>query len=435
MQRRGEEMSRFAGRWRVLGALVGVLALSVTAGCGGTQAQWQSNGAGVNANEPAKLPAKLTFAQDNNAVVSPAALISVQVANGVLDTVSMTNAEGTQVQGTLDTDRKLWKNAEPLGYDKAYTITATSTGDDGKQVTDSRTFSTLKPGNFTLPYIRAFRNGGPLLDGGTFGVGQPIVIQFDEEIADRAAAVRSLTVTTDPPTEGAWRWVQDDEVHWRPKAYWAPGTKVTVVAKVYGIDLGNGMYGQEDRTASFTIGPSKIAIADHDTHLMQIFINGVDITATLGDSWNGGLPGFNYDHSGGARISMGAQGARTATGAWFDMRTSSGPHVVMEKAQVVKMRPALPKTDPLYYEEDVPYAVRITASGEYVHWADWSVYDQGVRNVSHGCINMSPNDAVWFFNNFSYGDIVDVRNTGKQQDLTDGLGDWNMSWEEWSAAA
>jgi lipoprotein-anchoring transpeptidase ErfK/SrfK len=428
-------MARFVRRWRVLGVLVSVLALTATAACGGgTQAQWQSSGAGGSgAGNTPKLPAKLNFAQDNNVVISPAALISVQVADGVLDSVSLVNGDGAEVQGTFDPDKRLWKNAEPLGYNKSYTITATGTGDDGKPVNDTRTFSTLKPGNFTLPYIRAFRNGGPLLDGGTFGVGQPVVVQFDEPIIDRAAAVRSMTVTTDPPVEGAWRWVQDDEVHWRPKAYWTPGTKVTVVAKVYGIDLGQGMFGQEDRSATFTIGPSKIAIADHDTHMMNIFINGVDVSASLADTWDPGIPGPTYDHSAGAKISMGAQGAREASGAWFDMRTSSGPHVVMEKARVVKMRPALPKTDPLYYEEDVPYAVRITSSGEYVHWADWSVWDQGVRNVSHGCINMSPNDAIWFYNNFSYGDIVDVRNTGKPMDLTDGVGDWNMSWEDWIA--
>lgn len=427
-------MARFVRRWRVLGVLVSVLALTATAACGGgTQARWQANGVVGNAGNPPKPSAKLTFAQDNNVHISPAALISVQVADGVLDSVTLVNDEGAQVQGTFDPDKRLWKNAEPLGYNKWYTITASGTGDDGKPVSDNRTFATLKPGNFTLPYIRAFRGGGPLLDGGTFGIGQPVVVQFDEPIIDRAAAVRALTVTTDPPAEGAWRWVQDDEVHWRPKAYWTPGTKVTVAAKVYGIDLGEGMYGQEDRMASFTIGPSKVAVADHDTKRMNIYINGVDVTTSLSDTYSSQYPGVDYDHSGGAKISMGAQGARDAQGGWFDMRTSSGPHVVMEKNEMVKMRPALPKTDPLYYEEDVPFAVRITASGEYVHWADWSLNDQGIRNVSHGCINMAPNDAIWFFNNFSYGDIVDVRNTGKQMDVTDGLGDWNMSWEDWIA--
>jgi lipoprotein-anchoring transpeptidase ErfK/SrfK len=151
----------------------------------------------------------------------------------------------------------------------------------------------------------------------------------------------------------------------------------------------------------------------------------------VADSWSSSVPGPTYDHSGGLKVSMGAQGARDGSGNWFDMRTSSGAHVVMEKERLVKMRPSLPKTDPLYYEEDVPYAVRFTSSGLYVHWADWSVWDQGVRNVSHGCINMSPNDAIWFFNNFGFGDIVEVRNTGKAQELTDGLGDWGLPYEEW----
>ena len=38
---------------------------------------------------------------------------------------------------------------------------------------------------------------------------------------------------------------------------------------------------------------------------------------------------------------------------------------------------------------------------------------------------------MWFYNNFSYGDNVDVRNTGKPMALRDGLGDWTMPWEQW----
>ena len=433
----GKSGARWSGaRWRVVAAVVGALTLAVTSACSGPEAQWQPPGSGSGpavTGGPPKLAAKLNFTVDGNAVdVSPATLVAVTVSNGQLDSVSLTDADGAQVAGGLDATKAAWKNTESLAYNSTYTLTVASTGEDGKPVQETRSFTTVKPRNYTLPYIRAFRNGGPLLDGGTFGVGQPVVIQFDEPVPDHAAAEKALTVTTDPPTVGAWRWMNDDEVHWRPKEYWTPGTKVSVVAKVYGMDLGNGLFGQEDRAASFTIGPSKIAVADHDTHMMHIFINGVDVSATLGDGWDPHVPGPTYDHSGGAKISMGAQGQYSSKG-WFDMRTSSGPHVVMEKLPVVKMKPDLPKTDPLYYEENVPYAVRITASGEYVHWADWSVYDQGVRNVSHGCINMSPNDAIWFFNNFGYGDIVDVTNTGKPMDLTDGLGDWTMPWDEWIA--
>jgi lipoprotein-anchoring transpeptidase ErfK/SrfK len=426
------------GGWRVVAAVVGALALSVTSACSGPEAQWQPPGGAspTTAEAPPKLPAKLNFTVESGAVdVSPAALVAVTVSNGSFDAVSLTDADGAQVAGGLDAAKVAWKNSEALAYNSRYTLTATSTGEDGKPVQETRTFTTVKPRNYTMPYIRAYRNGGPLLDGGTFGIGQPVVIQFDEPVPDRAAAERALTVTTDPPTAGAWRWMFDDEVHWRPKEYWTPGTKVQVVAKVYGANLGNGLFGQEDRTASFTIGPSRIAIADHDTHRMQIFISGVDVTRSLSDTYNANLPGSDYDHSEGAKISMGAQGDRDSKGNWFDMRTSSGPHVVMEKSELVIMKPSLPPTDRLYYSTPVPMAVRITASGEYVHWADWSLSDQGIRNVSHGCINMSPNDATWFFNNFGYGDIVDVKNTGKQMGVHDGLGDWNLSWEEWTGAA
>jgi lipoprotein-anchoring transpeptidase ErfK/SrfK len=407
-------------------ASLGVLSLALTASCTSVEPRLESRA-------PAPVPpppAQLTYTQQNNEVIAPSNLVAVAISNGRLNSVSLVDNGGAAVAGTFDPDMRLWKNGQQLVYNRAYRLTVTGIGDDGTQVQDTRTFSTVKPGKYTAARIRAFRGYGPELNGGTFGVGQPIVVEFDRPVPDRAAAARALIVTSDPPTVGAWRWISDTEVHWRPKEYWIPGTKVSVAANLYGADLGNGLFGQANRTASFTIGPSNIAIADHDTKLMHIYINGVDVTSTLAQTWSPSIPGPVYDHNGGAKISMGREGAYSSRG-WFDMRTSTGPHVVMEKEKLVKMRPSLPKTDPLYYEQDVPYAVRITASGEYVHWADWSVYDQGVRNVSHGCINMSPNDAIWFYNNFGYGDIVDVRNTGKPMELTDGLGDWTLSWDQW----
>ena len=52
-------------------------------------------------------------------------------------------------------------------------------------------------------------------------------------------------------------------------------------------------------------------------------------------------------------------------------------------------RSASRSTPPNGYDEYVYDDVHISDSGEYVHAAPWSVGDQGVINVSHGCINLS----------------------------------------------
>ena len=57
------------------------------------------------------------------------------------------------------------------------------------------------------------------------------------------------------------------------------------------------------------------------------------------------------------------------------------------------------------------HAVRIDNSGNFVHSAPWSVGDQGERNVSHGCINISPDNAKWFYDNFGSGDPIVIKNS------------------------
>jgi lipoprotein-anchoring transpeptidase ErfK/SrfK len=54
------------------------------------------------------------------------------------------------------------------------------------------------------------------------------------------------------------------------------------------------------------------------------------------------------------------------------------------------------------------YAVRVTWSGVYVHSAPWSVDSQGYANVSHGCINLSPDNAAWYFDTVHVGDPINV---------------------------
>lgn len=407
-------------RWRIAGVLAGLVALAVTTACGpGATASWNSQGGAAG---PALGP-KLVFSQADKATrVSPSDPISVSVVDGTLDSVTLTNPDGRQVKGAFDDAKTQWKAAEELGYDKTYTLVVSGTGKDGKPLQESRSFTTVKPGNYTLPYLRA--NPTTLIDGGTFGVGQPIVVWFDEAIGDKAAAERALTVTTDPPTVGAWHWVDSHEVHWRPKEYWQPGTKVTVAANVYGKDLGNGLFGQEDRSASFTIGPSKIAVADSNTHRMKVYISGVQVTNINGNDVTAGIP-----------VSMGRDGGEQGVNGYVDFRTNSGPHVVLGKANVVHMTSAsfglTDKSSPNYYDTTVAKAVQISGDGEYVHLADWNIPQHGVANTSHGCINVAPTYIYWFYDTFNQGDIVDVQNTGRQLQLTNGLGDWTLSWDDW----
>src|SRR5690606_18735050 len=109
---------------------------------------------------------------------------------------------------------------------------------------------------------------------------QPIVIQFSRPVANKPEVQAALEVKAVPKTPGAWRWIRDDEIHWRPREYWRPGTQVTVTANLYGVDFGGGYFGQANETATFTIGPSKIAVADYNTKRMRIYINGEDVTAS-----------------------------------------------------------------------------------------------------------------------------------------------------------
>jgi lipoprotein-anchoring transpeptidase ErfK/SrfK len=135
-------------------------------------------------------------------------------------------------------------------------------------------------------------------------------------------------------------------------------------------------------------------------------------------------------------VSMGRSGNyQDISGNWHSWLTPSGRMVVTEQQNPVVMRPALPKDDPEYYEETIPLASRITDSGIYVHAAPWSVWAQGNTNVSHGCINVSTDNAQWFFDTFGPGDVVEIVNTGANVEPTDGLGDWNIPWDQWIAGS
>ncbi|MTD12877.1 L,D-transpeptidase family protein [Nakamurella sp. YIM 132087] len=388
-----------------------------TAPGSGTTTSGSSASAGTTASTtssstPEIVQPVVTTVPEAGAVdVSPVEPVTVTVADGTFTDLVMRNPEGKEVKGTLSADKRTWTSAEVLGYGREYTITGTAVGSEtGADDADvAVTFTTLEPAETIYPSF--FPN--PELK--TIGMGQPMVVIFDKAPADQAAAERALTVTSDPVQEGAWYWWDERTLHYRPKAYWKKGTELTVEAKIYGVDLGGGAYGETDRTLNVTVGPARIAEIDDATKQMVITVDG-KVTDTV-------------------PVSLGMNQTTTGSdGEEISFVTPSGIYVVQEKYEVKQMSSAtygLPVDADLGYDSSIPLAVRLSNSGIFVHSAPWSVDDQGVRNVSHGCININPEAAQWFYDNFSYGDVVVVKGTSTELHPTDGYGDWNISWADW----
>jgi lipoprotein-anchoring transpeptidase ErfK/SrfK len=343
-----------------------------------------------------KLQASVTDGAVGVEVDSP---VTVSAGDGVLGAVSMLNEEGIPVAGQLSPDGLTWSTAEPLGYNKQYTLNAEALGLGGI-ARNSMTFQTRSPENLTMPYVLPN-------DDEVVGIGQPIAIRFDEDIPNQLAAQRAINVTTNPPVEGAFYWLNEREVRWRPQNYWKPGSTVEVQVKTYGVDLGDGLFGQEDVTTRFTIGDEVIATADDATKTMTVRVNG-EVVKTM-------------------PISMGKNSSPT----------DNGTYIIGDRYRDLIMDSStygVPVNSPDGYRLEVEYATQMSYSGIYVHSAPWSVGSQGRSNVSHGCVNVSPSNAIWFYDNTKRGDIVEVINTvGPTLPGTDGLGDWNIPWEQWQA--
>lgn len=243
------------------------------------------------------------------------------------------------------------------------------------------------PANFAPPALSP-------AEGDVVGVAHPIVIRFDEPIADRAVAERAVRITTTPKVEaGHFYWINDRQLRWRPDQFWPANTEVVVEAG--------------GSRSAFRIGDAVVTTADDATKQITVTRNG-EVVKTMPTSL--GKPGHE---------------------------TPNGTYIVGEKHREMVMDSStygVPVDAPEGYRTTVEYATRISYSGIFVHAAPWSVWAQGTTNVSHGCLNVSTENALWFYENTKRGDIVEVVNTvGPTLPGTDGLGDWNIPWSTWQA--
>jgi lipoprotein-anchoring transpeptidase ErfK/SrfK len=335
------------------------------------------------------------------ASVAPDVPVVVTSDLGHLTDVHVESSSGDAVQGTWDPGGDRWRSRGLLLYGHAYRVTATVTGGANLLAQTTATFRTLVPQNTVTASVWP-------TDGMTVGVGQPIVFTFSQPIPveARAGLAGHLFVLGTPRVAGGWHWFNDHELHFRPKSLWPHGHKVTVLWSLNGWHAGNDMWGDGRGAVKFDVGDARVSFANLATFQMTVTLNGL-VVAT-------------YPMSGGKPTDP----------------TMGGTHIVLDRQSVVRMSSAtngVPVDSPDGYDELVYSDVHISDSGEYVHAAPWSTGSQGNQNVSHGCINLSPEDAKAFFDYSRIGDVIVVTGGPRPPEAGDhGVMDWSTSWSEYT---
>ena len=352
---------------------------------------------------PPKPAAKITASPKfGTAGIEVLSTPKVSVADGTITALTMTNPDGKKIKGKLAADKKSWVVAEELGYGKTYTVSGAAKGENGKSVKISGTWTTLTPD------AEITTNVSPG-DGAVVGVAAPIIIRFGLGADDKALIEKNVTITTTPKVDGAFAWITHDgddyeSLDWRPKHYWPENTKVHVEANMYGVKFSGNYYGGYDVTSDFSIGSNQVVYADANAHNLVVKRDGKTVATYEASYGSGDLIGDPK------RV------------------TRSGIHIVMDKQEHTKMsNPAYG-----YVNIDEYWAVRISNNGEFIHENPYTVDSQGYVNVSHGCVNLSPESAEAYFNSAIYGDPVEVTGTSVQLSAADGdVYDWAIPWKEW----
>ncbi|MEO3745725.1 Ig-like domain-containing protein [Plantactinospora sp. B5E13] len=348
------------------------------------------------ASRPAPAPPTLAITPAPESRNLPtSAEIGTTVGNGKISEVVVTDDKGVRVDGAMRADGSGWMPSRALGHKRTYTAQVTAKNDAGKTVTQQTTFTTMdKPARRTVTNLN-------VQDKQTYGVAMPVTVSFDSEIPKdkRAGIQRRLLVSSDPPQPGVWAWEANGrQVSYRPPDFWQPGTRLSVRAALDGVPMGGGSYGDTDRTGKARIGDHRLFLEiDNATKQMSVFKD---------DRLIRKIP-----------VSLGKSSTPT----------SSGKMVIMEKHEST-IFDTTGSPDP--YVVQVEDAQRLTWGGEFIHAAPWSVGEQGSRNVSHGCTNVSNANADWLMETTRIGDLVTIKGTEVKLDQGNGWTAWNVSWDE-----
>ncbi|MEU6070810.1 MULTISPECIES: L,D-transpeptidase [Streptomyces] len=347
---------------------------------------------------------------DGSKAVRSGEPLRVRVSDGRLESVSVVrvqDAQDTPVAGHITDDGRTWKPDERnLALAAKYTVDAVALDGHGRRSARHATFTTYVPGERFIGYVTPENRS-------TVGTGMIVSLAFNRPIENRAAVERAVRVTARPPVEISPHWFGEDRLDFRPQQYWKPGTRVTVELRLRDVEGARGVYGLQYKTVTFTIGRSQVSLVDAAAHTMEVKRDGRLLTT----------------------VPITAGAPKTTT--------YNGKMVVMEMLEVTRMNSRTVGFGGEYDIPDVPHAMKLTDSGTFLHGNYWAGDAFGNTNVSHGCVGLmdikggsSDTPAGWFFDRTLIGDVVEVVNSNDKKVSPDnGLGGWNMGWNEWKAGS
>ena len=362
------------------------LCLAIASGCSDMAGSSQPASSQAAPKPPTVSAAHVSISPRNGrGRVVPGRPVTVAVRGGSLTSVTL-DGGGMHVHGHLVRSTAVWQFRQTLQTATRYTVHATAIDADGRSVSETSRFRTLVPAQVENTTIfEGYQQ--------TYGVGMPIILTFDHPVVDKAAVEQALEVRTSKPVVGAWYWDGDSTAYFRPRTYWPAQTTVHFIGHLDGVQVSPGVYGAHTLTQTFRIGRSLIAVADTSTHQVQIYLD-----KRLYGNWpmSSGRPGDD---------------------------TPNGTYLSIEKHNPEEMKgPG--------YDIQVPWSVRFTWSGDYLHDAFWSVGQQGFENVSHGCINLSPEHAKAYYKLSVPGDPVTVTGSPRGGVWGNGWTVWFLTWRQ-----
>jgi lipoprotein-anchoring transpeptidase ErfK/SrfK len=222
-------------------------------------------------------------------------------------------------------------------------------------------------GMAAVPTQLAVANIAPAA-GDLVGVAMPVTVTFAGPVANRVAAERAISFSSPKTPAGTFTWLADDAVQFTPTGFWPAHSTISV-------SVGGAK-------TTFGTNAAVVGVADIDAHTF---------TVSIDDQVVREMP-----------ASMGKPKHPTPIGSFTALEKQSP--VVMDSRTI-----GIPLSDPEGYKLTVYDAVRVTWGGVYVHGAPWSTGSQGNANVSHGCINLSPDNAAWYYDTVSIGDPIIVQ--------------------------